>query len=143
MTADIEKDAIGNRDEPTRQDLEAIGAVIVDSAVRVHRTLGPCLLETAYQRCLTHELRYSGFKVRCEVLLPLTYRSLQLDCGYRVDMIINESVIVENKSVERVLPVHSAQILTYLHLSGLRLGYLLNWNVSLMKNGIRRFVNGL
>ena len=139
----VAKDAKADRKELARPGLEVIGADIVDSAIKVHRVLGPGLLESAYQRCLTHELRSRGFEVTCEVLIPITYDTVRLGFGYRVDMIVNDSVVIENKTVERVLPIHSAQILTYLRLSGLRLGFLLNWYVPLMKDGNRRFVNNL
>ena len=128
-----------------RSDLDqsnTIGTTIVGSAIRVHRELGPGLLETAYQACLCWELRHAELSIETEVKLPITYRSCSIDAGYRVDILIERAVIIENKAVERLLPVHTAQLLTYLQLSGLWLGYLLNWNVKLMKHGINRFVVG-
>lgn len=124
-------------------DIEQIGKEIVDSAIKVHRALGPGLLESAYQVCLAHELRQRGLHVDTEVLLPVVYDGLQLDAGYRLDMLIQNTVIIENKAVEKLLPIHQAQLLTYLKLRDCRLGYLLNWNVTLMKNGIKRMVNKL
>jgi GxxExxY protein len=124
-------------------DIEAVAQQIVDAAIKVHRALGPGLLESAYQACLAHELRARGLQVDCEVLLPVVYDGLQIDAGYRIDMLVQECVIVENKAVEKLLPIHQAQLLTYLKLRDCRLGFLLNWNVSLMKQGIRRVVNGL
>lgn len=114
--------------------------MIVHSAITVHKALGPGLLESAYQACLGFELESSGFEVEYEVKIPVTYRGLSIDNGYRVDMLVGRGVIVENKVVEHLLPVHTAQILTYLELGGYRLGYLLNWHVTLMKHGIHRFV---
>lgn len=124
-------------------DIEAIGKEIVDASVKVHRTLGPGLLESAYQQCLAHELRKRGLRVDCEVFLPVVYDNQQIDAGYRIDMLVEEMVIVENKAVNVLLPIHEAQLLTYLKLRGCRLGFLLNWNVKLMKHGIKRMVHKL
>lgn len=124
-------------------DIEAVGKHIVDSAIKVHRALGPGLLESAYQACLTYELRQRGLKVECEVELPVIYEGFRVDAGYRLDMLIEDCVVVENKAIERILPIHEAQLLTYLRLRNCRLGYLINWNVSLIKEGIHRFVNKL
>lgn len=124
-------------------DIEAIGKQIVDSAVKVHRALGPGLLESAYQYCLAYELRKRGLQVETEVLQPVFYDGQRLDVGYRLDMLVENAVIIENKAVEALLPIHEAQLLTYLRLRDCRLGYLINWNVPLIKNGIRRMVNNL
>jgi GxxExxY protein len=124
-------------------DIEAIGKDIVDAAIKVHRALGPGLLESAYQYCLTYELRQRGRRVECEVLLPILYDGQRMDAGYRIDMLVDDSVVVENKTVEHLLPIHEAQLLTYLKLRDCRLGFLLNWNVVLMKNGIKRMVHNL
>jgi GxxExxY protein len=124
-------------------DIEAVGRQIVDASIKVHRALGPGLLESAYQHCLAYELSKRGLQVECEVQLPVVYDGVQIDAGYRLDMLVEGSVIVENKAVERLLPVHEAQLLTYLKLHDRRLGYLLNWNVPLMKQGIKRMVNKL
>jgi GxxExxY protein len=124
-------------------DIEEIGKQIVDSSVKVHRALGPGLLESAYQACLTYELRQRGLQVECEVEQPLIYEALRLDAGYRLDMVVENCVIIENKCVESVLPVHKAQLLTYLRLRDFRLGFLINWNVHLIKDGIHRMVNNL
>lgn len=126
-----------------RAAIEAVGSTIVDSCLRVHRQLGPGLLESAYQACLTHELRRRGLVVACEVELPVHYEGLVVPAGYRLDMLVAGSVIVENKAVQALLPVHEAQLLTYLRLSDRRLGYLVNWNVPLIKDGIRRIANDL
>jgi GxxExxY protein len=124
-------------------DIEQIGSAIVDSAIKVHRALGPGLLESAYQECLAYELRQRGLKVACEVILPVNYDEIEIDAGYRIDMLIEDSVIVENKTVECILPVHRAQVLTYLKMKDFRLGYLLNWYVPKMVDDIRRYVNQL
>jgi GxxExxY protein len=123
-------------------DDEAIGKQIVDSAIKVDTALGAGLLESAYETCLAHELTKSGLEVKRQVPMPVLYDSLQLDVGYRIDMFVNDRVIVELKAVEKLLPIHTAQLLTYLKLSNLRLGFLLNFNVEHMRNGVRRVVNG-
>lgn len=107
-------------------DIEEVGKQIVDAAIKVHRALGPGLLESSYQTCLAYELRKNGLTVECKVSQPLTYEGIQIDAGYRLDMLIENKVIVENKVVEQVLPIHEAQLLTYLKLSGCHLGYLIN-----------------
>jgi GxxExxY protein len=124
-------------------DIEEIATQIVDAAIKVHRALGPGLLESAYQRCLAYELRTRGMIVETEVLLPLKYEGIEIDAGYRIDMWVNRSIVVENKTVESLLPIHQAQLLTYLKLTGSKLGFLLNWNVPVMKSGIKRMVNHL
>jgi GxxExxY protein len=124
-------------------DIEEIGKEIVDSAIKVHRALGPGLLESAYQRCLAHELGKRKLLVECEKPLPIVYEGEEIDIGYRLDMLVEHQVIVENKTVEKVLELHLAQLLTYLKLSGCKLGFLLNWNVPLLKAGINRVVNRL
>ena len=125
------------------QDLEAIGHDVVDCAIKVHQALGPGLLESAYQYCLAHELKKRNRRVFTEVTLPIMYDGQALDAGYRIDMLVDDQVIVENKAVDAVLPIHEAQIITYLKLKNLHLGYLLNWNVKLMKYGIHRVVYNL
>ena len=122
-------------------DIEAIATQIVDSAVKVHKTLGPGLLESAYQTCLAYEQRKRGMMVECEVILPIDYDGLKLDAGYRVDMLAEECIIIENKCVEKVLPIYMAQILTYLKLRGCKLGFLINWHTPLIKDGIKRVAN--
>jgi GxxExxY protein len=124
-------------------DIEEVARQTVDAAIKVHRALGPGLLESAYQKCLEYELRKRGLQVECEVLLPVIYEGVQIDAGYRIDMLVEDCVIIENKTVEKLLPIHQAQLLTYLKLRDCRLGFLLNWNVPLMKQGIKRMVNNL
>ena len=123
-------------------DIDEIGSIIVDSAIKVHQSLGPGLLESAYQVCLAHELMKRGLKVACEVPLPVVYDGVMIETAYRIDMLVEDRVIIENKAVERLTGVHEAQLMTYLKLKGCWLGYLLNWNVYLIKYGIRRRVSG-
>ncbi len=124
-------------------EIEEVGASIVDASIKVHRALGPGLLESAYQTCLAYELRKRGHVVVTELVLPVMYDGQQIDAGYRIDMLVDNCIIVENKAIEGLLPIHEAQLLTYLKLRDCHLGFLLNWNVKLMKNGIRRMVNDL
>ena len=119
---------------------EEITEQILGSAVAVHRALGPGLLESAYEACLAFELLERRLRVERQVSLPVVYRGVRIDCGYRLDLVVEAMVVVEIKAVERILAVHEAQILTYLKLSGLSIGLLLNFNVPMMKDGIRRFV---
>jgi GxxExxY protein len=123
------------------QKQEEIAKQIVDSAIKVHRTLGPGLLESTYQACLAYELRERGIHVECEVHQPIQYGEVFLDIGYRIDMIVEDCVLIENKTVDSLLPIHQAQILTYLKLRNCSLGFLINWNEVLLKNGIKRMVN--
>jgi GxxExxY protein len=115
---------------------------IIGAAIRVHRVLGPGLLESAYQKCFAHELRKGSITVECEKLLPITYDFVDIDAGYRLDMIIDGKVVIENKTVERIIPIHEAQLLTYLKMTGCKVGFLINWNVPILKDGIKRMVLG-
>ena len=124
-------------------NIEQIARKIVNSAIKVHKALGPGLLESVYQKCLTYELDKAGLNVKCEVLLPVQYEEIRIDAGLRADMIVENSVIIENKTVDKIAPIHEGQILTYLKITNHKLGFLLNWNVPLMKDGIRRVVNNL
>ncbi len=124
-------------------DIEAIAADVVDCAIKVHKALGPGLLESAYQHCHVYELRKRGWDVETEVKLPLIYEDQKIDVGYKIDVFINRLVIVENKTVESILPVHEAQLLTYMKLTECQIGFLLNWYVPLMKHDVKRFVLNL
>jgi GxxExxY protein len=115
---------------------------IIGAAIEVHRHLGPGLLESAYETCLAYELEQLGLGVERQKALPLVYKEIRLDQGYRLDLLIEGKVIVEVKVVEQITPVHEAQVLSYLKLSGCRIGLLLNFNVKLLKDGIRRLVMG-
>ena len=130
--------------EVVGQDLlNAVSGQVVDAALKVHRALGPGLLESAYEACLVHEMVKRGLKVRRQVNLPVEYDGVKLDAGYRIDVLVEEAVIVEIKAVDALQPVHKAQLLSYLKLSKKKLGLLLNFNVALMKDGIKRVANGL
>lgn len=121
-------------------DTEAAAAAIVDAAFNVHSSLGPGLLESVYEQCLAIELRKRGLAFRTQMVVPLTYDGVTLDTGLRLDIVVEDRVIVELKSVDRLTSLHEAQILTYLRLAKLRLGLLINFNVPLIKSGIRRIV---
>ncbi len=140
---EIEKADFHRQDAKSpRKDLskieELLATSIVDAAVRVHSILGPGLLESVYETCLSHELEKRGHRVERQVSVPIRYDGVTLDAGLRLDMVVDGLAVLELKAVEQLLPVHEAQLLTYLKLSSLRLGFLLNFNVSLMKNGIAR-----
>jgi GxxExxY protein len=120
-----------------------IGDAIIASALKVHTALGPGLLESAYETCLMYELRKQGLSVQQQVLIPVYYEDFTIDNGYRVDLLVGDRVVVELKALEAILPVHRAQLLSYLRLGRFKLGYLLNFNVSRMRDGIVRLVNGL
>ena len=119
---------------------EQISEQVIGAAIRVHRELGPGLLESVYEACLAYELSKSGLSARRQVPLPIRYSEVQIDEGYRLDLVVNDAVIVELKSVDRILPVHEAQLLTYLRLSGYPLALLINFNVPLLRDGIVRRV---
>ena len=125
------------------KDLNKITEAIISSAIAVHRELGPGLLESAYEACLTYELIERGFLAERQKALPVTYREVSLDCGYRIDLLVENQVIVELKTVESLAPIHEAQLLSYLKLSGCAVGLLINFNVRVLKIGIRRIVNNL
>jgi GxxExxY protein len=124
-------------------DEKEIGRVVVDAAVRVHRELGPGLLESVYEAVLAQELRDRGLQVQRQVPIPIVWREMKFDEGFRADLIVEGKVIAELKSVESVSKAHKKQILTYLRLTGLKLGFLLNFGAAIMKEGITRTVNGL
>ncbi|MCH8822598.1 MAG: GxxExxY protein [Planctomycetes bacterium] len=114
--------------------------LIIGAAVKVHRELGPGLLESVYEVCLAHEIAKSGLKVQKQIDVPIRYDDCELDCGFRIDLLIDDEVIVELKAVEKVLPVHEAQLMTYLKLANKRVGLLINFNVVKLTNGITRRV---
>lgn len=120
--------------------IERRARVLFDCAFSIHRQYGPGLLESAYEKILAHELNKKGISVSCQQLLPIHHDGLVIDAGYRLDMVLDELVIVELKCVEKLQPIHEAQLITYLKLSGIKLGFLINFHEKLLKNGIRRFV---
>ena len=113
---------------------------VIGCAIEVHRNLGPGLLESTYEQCLAHELKCAGIPFMVQHPLPVNYSGVKLDCGYRVDLFIDTKIIVELKSVEKLLPIHQAQLLTYMKLAEIKIGLLMNFNVRFMKNGIKRMV---
>ena len=123
------------------EDINKITEAIIGSAITVHKALGPGLLESAYEACLVYELAQRGLKVERQKALPVVYREVRLDCGYRIDLLVEGCVVVELKSVETVAPIHEAQLLCYLRLSGSHVGLIINFNVRLLKDGIVRLVN--
>jgi len=118
-----------------------LSKVIIGKAIEVHRQLGPGLLESAYQECLFYELISSGLSIQKEKPVPIIYKEVQLDHGYRIDLLVENKVVVEIKTVESLTDVHSAQVLTYLKLGKFKLGLLINFDVILLKSGIKRFIN--
>ncbi len=120
-----------------------LAKIVFEAALKVHKALGPGLLESAYLRCLAYEVAKSDVSVVIEKPLPLVYEEVKLDAGYRIDMLVGGKLVVETKSAEALNDIHMAQILTYLRLSGCKLGLLINFNVVLLKDGVRRVVNGL
>jgi len=123
------------------EKLNQITEAIIGAAIEVHRALGPGLLESAYEACTAFEVAQRGLRVEEQKPLPVVYREVRLDCGYRLDLLVEEAVIVEIKAVERLMPIHQAQLLSYLKLSGCKVGLLINFNVEILKHGVRRVVN--
>lgn len=121
-------------------DLNKITETIIGAAIAVHRELGPGLLESAYEACLAYELADHGARVERQKALPVKYRGVKVDCGFRIDLLVDGAVIVELKAVEKLQPIHQAQLLSYMKLSGCKIGLLINFNVKVLKNGIRRLV---
>jgi GxxExxY protein len=124
------------------QRINALSERIIGFCIEIHRALGPGLLESAYEECLCFELASAGIKFQRQVALPIEYKGIKLDCGYRLDIFVENLIVIELKAVERVLPIHEAQLLTYLKLTGAPLGLLINFNVPLLKDGIVRRKNG-
>ena len=124
-----------------QQDDDRLTERVIGFAIEVHRQLGPGLLESAYEECLCYELREGGLGFRRQVPLPVAYKSIRLDCGYRIDVVVEEQVILELKTVERLMPIHDAQLLTYMKLSGRPTGLLLNFHSAVLKDGIRRMMS--
>ena len=122
-------------------DVNDLTGKVIGAAIEVHRALGPGLLESAYEQCLYRELELRDTSLKRQVELPVEYKGIKLDCGYRIDLIVENVLIVELKAVDQLKPIHEAQVLTYLKLSGLRTGLLINFNVPILKDGIRRIAN--
>ncbi|MEP6706958.1 MAG: GxxExxY protein [Pyrinomonadaceae bacterium] len=120
---------------------EELTGQIIGAAIEVHKQLGPGLLESTYEACLCRELDLRGIFFECQKPLPLEYKGIRLECGYRIDLLVAGLVIIEIKSVEALAPIHEAQLLTYLKLTGVKIGFLINFNVAVLKDGIRRMVH--
>jgi GxxExxY protein len=127
--------------EERRETLNRISGQIVDAAIKVHKTLGPGLLESAYEACLLFELHRRGLKALAQVPQPIRYETVQIDAGYRLDLVVEDAVIVELKAIDAIAPVHKAQLLSYLKLSGKKLGLLMNFHSERLTDGITRIVN--
>ena len=121
-------------------EFDELSNKVIGCAIEVHKGLGPGLLESAYERCLSYELINAGIRHDVQKELPIEYKGVKLDCGYRIDMLIENDIIVELKTVDNILPIHEAQLLTYMKLSGIKTGLLINFNVCRLKDGIKRFV---
>jgi GxxExxY protein len=121
--------------------IEEIATEIVDSCFQIHKELGPCLLESAYEACLEYELKKRGLSVERQISQPVIYQEIAIDAGYRIDLLVNNLVIIELKAVEQLTPIHTAQLLTYLKLSKKTLGFLINFHTPLIKHGIKRIAN--
>ncbi len=123
--------------------INELSGIVIGAAIEVHKVLGPGLLESAYENCLCHELQLKNVVFERQRPLPITYKGVDLDCGYRLDVVVQGMLVIEVKACERIEPIHQAQLLTYLKLSGLSLGLLLNFNVPVMRDGIVRVANEL
>lgn len=132
---------IGSGREGPREDLNRLTEAIIGGAIEVHRALGPGLLESAYEACLAHELSMRGLEVERQRALPVSYRGVQVDCGYRLDLVVAGLAVVELKAVDQLAPIHSAQLLSYLKLSRLPVGLLINFHVPVLVQGVKRLLN--
>jgi len=128
------------REEHEGREFDTLSRQVIGCAIEVHRFLGPGLLESPYQRCLSRELELSGIAHACEAPLPIKYKGISLECGYRVDLLVERALIVELTSVKKIDPIHEAQILTYMKLSGIQTDLMFNLNVTKLKDGIKRYV---
>jgi GxxExxY protein len=128
------------REEREGKEFEELSRRVIGCAIEVHRFLGPGLLESSYQTCLSRELELNAIEHVCEAPLPIEYKGICLECGYRVDLLFGDELIVELKSVKKIDPIHEAQILTYMKLSGIRTGLMINFNVGRLKDGLKRYV---
>ena len=127
--------------EPISQETEELARETIDAAFQVHKSLGPGLLESVYEVCLCHELAHRGIPFQRQLNLPVVYQDVRLDAGLRLDIVVRESIILELKAVETMIPLYEAQLLTYLKLTNMRLGFLINFNVPVIKDGVKRMVN--
>ena len=125
---------------PKKKKFTDLSHRVIGSAIEVHRHLGPGLLESTYQQCLARELHLSGIPFKLEYPLPVDYKGIHLDCGYRIDVLIEDAIILELKSVTQLKPIHEAQLLTYMKLTHIKQGFLINFNVEILKNGLKSFI---
>lgn len=125
----------------TGKELNSISEGIIGAAIEVHRELGPGLLEHCYEACLDYELQQRGFQTVRQMPLPVNYKNTRVDCGFRIDLLVNETVVIELKSIDKIAPIHEAQLMTYLKLTKCRLGLILNFNVTRLTDGVRRIVH--
>lgn len=130
-----------NRGDAEAQRINELTQTVICCAIEVHRVLGPGLLESAYEECTVHEAVHQKLRVKRQVPLPVVYKGIKLDCGYRMDMVVEDLIVVEFKTVEALLPVHDAQLLSYLKLSGMPVGLLINFHVPILKDGLKRIVH--
>jgi len=121
-------------------EFDALSNLVIGCAIEVHRELGPGLLESTYEQCLAYELAQAGIGFKLQLALPVQYKGLRLDCGYRIDVLVQDSLLLELKSIDAILGIHQAQLLTYMKLAGSKIGLLINFNVQCLKSGIKRFV---
>ncbi|MFA5292627.1 MAG: GxxExxY protein [Phycisphaerae bacterium] len=121
-------------------EFDSLSKKLIGCAIEVHKKLGPGLLESTYEKCLSYELTNAGIKHNVQKEVPVEYKGVVLECGYRIDLLVENNIIVELKSVDKVLPIHEAQLLTYMKLTGIKIGLLINFNVKRLKDGIKRFV---
>lgn len=121
-------------------DYNRITEKIIGAAINVHKVLGPGMLESAYKHCLAYELKQMGLEVKCEISVPVIYKEIKLDCGYRIDLLVEDTVVVELKSVETFHPTYEAQILSYLRFANKHIGLLINFKTNVLKNGIKRYI---
>ena len=135
------RNGLHNRRDAETQSFNELTERVIGACIEIHRSLGPGLLESAYEECLCHELSLAGVSFERQRPLPAHYKGVNLDCGYRLDLVVEQRLVVELKAVESLMPIHEAQLLTYLKLSGLTLGLLINFNVPVLKSGIMRIVN--
>ncbi len=139
--AQIDKKAATTKDtKSTKVEFDELSKRVIGCAIEVHRHLGPGLLESTYEQCLAHELNRNGITFQLQHPLPVQYKEVRLDCGYRIDLLVEDRLIVELKSVEKIKGIHEAQLLTYIKLADLKIGLLMNFNVTQLKDGIKRFV---
>jgi GxxExxY protein len=142
FSTDLSLQSSRYHDEAAKNKANALSNEIIGAAIELHRELGPGLLESAYEECLCYELGLRGISSERQVSLPVEYKGLKLDCGYRIDLLVDDLIIIELKSVTKIEPVYEAQLLTYLRFKGAWLGMIINFNVPLLKNGIKRIVCG-